>query len=68
MRRDFIDNDNGVIQTYIVCPHCGKKFKCTLLEQIPGYRFKEQEICPYCDAVLRESLEFEFISEKLEER
>ena len=46
------------------CPKCGKRFKCTYVEQTPGFRFSEDKICPHCNEVLRSSLEYEFYTEK----
>lgn len=47
--------------TYIcACPNCRKLFKVAETEQIPGFRFPEDMVCPYCGHVVRTSLEFEF--------
>ena len=51
-----------VIET---CPKCGKDFKCTYEEQIPGCRFPEDKVCPHCKAVLRTSMEYEFFTRKI---
>ena len=47
------------------CPKCGKTFECTYEEQTPGFRMKDEKRCPHCGAILRESMEYEFITRKL---
>lgn len=47
------------------CPECGKEFIVTEFDQIPGFRDKEELICPYCHKVLRTSMEVEFYPEKV---
>ena len=42
------------------CPYCGKDFYCEYVEQIPGFRDKEDKVCPHCKRVLRTSMEYEF--------
>lgn len=49
------------------CPVCGKNFKCIYTEQTPGFRDKEDKRCPYCGALLRQSMEWEFRTYKVEE-
>lgn len=49
------------------CQHCGKEFKVTETQQIAGYRDLEYEVCPYCGAVNRKSMEVEFTTEKIDE-
>lgn len=56
-------NDFNYIQT---CPECGKQFKVYEEDQIPGFRFPEDMVCPYCKHVCRTSLEYEFTTEKME--
>lgn len=48
------------------CPHCGKTYICGIIAQRPGYKWREEQICPYCNKIVRTSLEFEFYTEKLE--
>ena len=43
-----------------VCPHCGKQFLVYEEEQIPGFRNLEDMICPYCNSVVKQSMEFEY--------
>lgn len=48
------------------CPKCGKKFKVVETEQIPGCRFPEDMVCPYCGEVVRTSMEYEYSTFKME--
>ena len=47
------------------CQHCGEVFKVTETPQQAGFRDLEYEICPYCGAANRKSMEVEFYTEKL---
>ena len=49
------------------CPECGKEFKVLEIEQIPGFRCKEDLNCPYCNHLIKTSMEYEFIAKKEEE-
>ena len=49
------------------CECCHKKFRVYETDQIPGCRFPEDLVCPYCGELLRTSLEYEFMTEKLED-
>ena len=42
------------------CPKCGKYFKVYETEQVPGFRFPEDMVCPYCGEVVKTSMEFEY--------
>lgn len=48
-----------------ICPHCGKTYELTYIEQVPGCRVRDEEICPYCGAVNDSSMEVEFITRKV---
>lgn len=48
------------------CKKCGKEFLVELIPQTPGFRWEEDEVCPYCGNVNRQSLEWEFYTEKYE--
>lgn len=58
------NNDFDFIQ---LCPHCERKFKVITQDQTPGFRFLEKLICPYCDKLIIESLEFEFYTKKMDD-
>lgn len=59
---DHLENLSRVME----CKECKQKFKVYETEQVPGFRDIEFLICPYCGKVLRESMEYEFITERLE--
>ena len=50
------------------CPYCKKKYHCITTEQMPGFRDTEEEKCPYCGKVVRESMDYEFSTYELEEK
>lgn len=47
-------NENGKLQNYetwgqvVVCPKCHKPYHQECEEQVPGFRDKDYDICPYC--------------------
>lgn len=47
------------------CPYCKNMYRVTRYEQEPGFRFEEDEVCPYCGSVIRSSLEYEFFTERI---
>lgn len=49
-----------------ICPYCGKEFECTYSGQVPGFRFSDLKTCPYCGKVIDRSMEYEFVTRKLE--
>lgn len=61
MSREFISHE-------VVCRHCGKTYKQTMISQIPGFRDREEDICPYCNEVNRSSMEWDFSNEKMEQK
>ena len=50
------------------CPKCGKEYMCEISEQEPGFRDVEVERCPYCNDLVRVSMEYEFFTYELEEK
>lgn len=55
-------------QTCVVtCPFCGRNYEVTYIEQAPGCRMKDDEICPYCGKIIRSSMEYDSFTRKLEE-
>ena len=46
------------------CPKCKKTFEVSEIPQTPGFRWKEELVCPYCSSVIRSSMEYEFIVTK----
>lgn len=61
---DHLNNDFDYVDS---CPKCGKKFKVSTTEQIPGFRAREYLYCPYCGTEVRSSMECEFSSYKMED-
>ena len=60
--------DNGRTSTSIeVCPSCGKKFNLITEEQEAGFRMKDELICPYCNYLIKSSMEVEYSARKIEE-
>ena len=47
-------NENGKMQNYdewsqiVVCKNCGKPYRQDCEEQVPGFRDRDYDICPYC--------------------
>ena len=48
------------------CPKCGKRFICITEEQVPGFRERDEKICPYCGEELCSSMEYEYTCRKIE--
>ena len=48
-----------------ICKKCGKVYEVIEHEQTPGCRDTEEEICPYCGHVNRESMTYEFTTSKI---
>lgn len=59
------DNSLNFIAT---CPKCEKQFMVYETEQTPGCRDKEELICPYCKHVCETSMEYEYITKKIERK
>ncbi len=49
----------------VECSFCGKKYLQEKYEQTPGFRDKEDDICPYCGKVNGTSMEYEFSNSKI---
>ena len=66
-------NENGDLADYSaeygikVCPKCRRKYKQRTEEQVPGFRDKDYDYCPYCGANNGSSMEVEFFNSKLDE-
>lgn len=69
----FYYNENGNLQEYksyshvVVCPKCEKPYMQDCEEQVPGFRDRSFDICPYCGAENRSSMSEEFTNSKLTE-
>lgn len=42
------------------CKFCNKDYILIVRRQTPGFRDWEQEVCPHCHRVIRNSMEWEF--------
>ena len=56
--------DYAVLKYFENCPFCKEQMLVTATPQEPGYRFREELICPYCGKIVRSSLEYEYKTEK----
>lgn len=48
------------------CPKCRKRFEVTEIEQVPGFRFPEELVCPYCGETIKTSMEVEYMTRRME--
>ena len=51
----------------ITCPHCGKKYLQWTEDQTPGFRIKDEDICPYCGHENGSSMSVEFHNRRMED-
>ncbi len=64
-------NENGDYQEYdcstskVTCNYCGKEYRQTVEEQIPGFRDKSYDICPYCKQENGSSMEVDYYNQKI---
>lgn len=63
--KTFMLVDDRWLQSKEICPHCKKTFNCYRKPQIPGFRDAEDMICPYCDKLVKTSMEWEFYTETI---
>lgn len=65
-------NENGQIQHYeessgtAVCKACGKRYIRSTEEQVPGFRDKSYDDCPYCGHTNGSSMDEEYHNSKME--
>lgn len=55
--------DAGYLVEY--CPKCKKYFYYEREEQNPGFHSDEDMVCPYCQNVIKTSLEYEFYTREI---
>ena len=66
-------NSEGNMQEFqewtdaVVCAHCGQPYIRLCEEQVPGFRDKSEDICPYCHKSNGCSMETEYDSRKMTE-
>lgn len=49
-----------------VCQCCHKLYRSSEVEQIPGFREKEDDMCPYCGHINRQSMSYDFYNSELQ--
>ena len=65
-------NENGNLQEYeswskvAKCSKCGKSYVQNYEEQVPGFRDRSEDICPYCGSVNGSSMEVEYTNYPIE--
>ena len=64
-------NEDGVLTNFeeydgiVVCKHCKKTYYQNKTEQVPGFRDKSYDICPYCSEENGSSMEWEYSNRKM---
>lgn len=65
-------NENGDLQKYestegiVKCKYCEKAYFQETEEQVPGFRDRSYDICPYCGKENGSSMEEDYYNSKLE--
>lgn len=52
---EFVETEN-----IAVCTNCRKLYSRYISEQIPGFREREDDACPYCGHIMQSSMHYEF--------
>lgn len=61
------DRMTGGIHTITVtCKSCGKQYRQEQEDQVPGFRMRDYDVCPYCKAENGSSMSVEFNNSKME--
>ena len=64
-------NENGDLQDYesydsvVKCKYCGKAYHQEVEEQVPGFRDRSYDICPYCNEENGSSMEVDYSNSKM---
>ena len=56
-----------VVKRKVKCYHCGKQYMQRTEDQVPGFRDREYDICPYCHEENGSSMEVEYFNYKIGE-
>lgn len=65
-------DENGQLQEFeendivVVCRHCGHSYHQHTVEQVPGFKDVNEDICPYCNKPNGRSADVEFNNNKIE--
>jgi uncharacterized Zn-finger protein len=62
------DHLNDNVESQVICKHCGKKYLQWEENQVPGFRDKDHDYCPYCGESNGSSMSVEFHNRKLEDK
>ena len=66
-------NADGNLQEFesvtevVTCKKCGKKYEQTCEEQVPGFRMRDEDVCPYCHNVNQSSMSYDYFNKPLPE-
>ena len=61
------DHFGDYLEEKIVCKKCGKQYLQWEENQIPGFRSRDEDVCPYCGNINGTSMDVEFHNEKIEQ-
>ena len=53
------------IREVVECSHCKKKYVRYSEPQIPGFREKSEDICPYCSHINGYSMDYDYESDTI---
>ena len=62
----YYDHLHDVPDTITQCTHCSKKYTQFTEDQVPGFRSREFDFCPYCKESNGSSMEVEFYNKKID--
>lgn len=66
-------NENGRLQNYpetnriVECKSCKKRYLQWVVNQVPGFRDKDYDVCPYCGYINGSSMDEEYSNHPLDE-
>lgn len=62
---EIIDGESVGYKYHHICKKCGRAYEVIEYEQTPGCRDMEDEVCPHCGHVNRQSMTYEFLTSKI---
>ena len=60
------DHMYDVPDTIVKCSHCDKKYSQSIEDQVPGFRSRDYDRCPYCGETNDSSMQVEYSNRKIE--